>query len=138
MAITLVACRVNTDKNSPFGIWSTGRGQEIEVRRDGVYKYCDSGTCQEGKYKTDGPKEVLLLGFAGMPITQHLRQLSGEDEAATIDVLTPMTSERRSSFELGDGGMSPEFRHRLCQDRPCRIIGRAEGDVVRFIKVRDF
>lgn len=85
----------------------------------------------------DGPKSVLLIGFANMTSTGRLRDLA-DWRPWTPPVLGADNAIRRSSLQLGDGGMSDELRRELCQDRTCFIIGRAEGDVYRFVKVRDY
>lgn len=124
-------------RDSPYGVWSTERGQTVEVRRDGTFRFCDGQTCESGRYEMEGAS-VLLIGFADMPITQRLRDFSGWEPAFFPPELDtdPVT---RGSFQLGDGGMSDELRHSLCQDRPCRIVGRADvPHRYRFVKLRDF
>ena len=124
-------------KDHPYGLWSTERGQTVEVRRDGTFKYCDQENCQSGNYAKDGRTTVLLRGFADMSVTENLRQRSGWDQMRAASSI-PSDPDRRRSLELGDGGLSKEFRHKLCQDRPCRIVGRSDFDVYRFVKVRDY
>lgn len=127
-----------THRDSPFGVWSTERGQTVEVRRDGSFRYCDGNRCAAGRYRMDGPHMALLLNFSRMPITQSMLNAAGYE--AHPPPWTPLSADdivRMNSFSLGDGGMSEELRMDLCQGRPCEIIGRAEGDVYRFAKIRD-
>lgn len=124
-------------RESPYGLWSTERGQTVEVRRDGTFLFCDGQQCESGRHQANGRASVLLVGFANMPVTQRLRELSDWEPPFLVSGVDrdPAWS---SSFELGDGGMADEFRHRLCQDRPCRIIGRASYNQYRFVKLRDY
>lgn len=127
--------------DSPFGLWSTERGQTVEVKRDGSYNYCDQGLCQGGKATRDGYTLVKLDGFFDMKVTERLRKMSGLDEMQRLDreldkgLSLPHTEE---IVEIGDGGMDDEYRFHLCQGRPCIIVGRHDYDVMRFVKLKDY
>jgi hypothetical protein len=122
-------------RDHPYGLWTTERGHYITVRRDGTWVFCDRDVCDGGRYIADG-KNVLLLGFGSLPVTAELRRRSGWDEGRA-HLPEGFSQEQSDGLDLGDYGMSDDLRHRLCQDRPCRIVGRAEGDVFRFVKVSD-
>jgi hypothetical protein len=139
LALPIVeACENSSSFKSPFGIWSTERGQTVEVFRNGLFRYCDGSLCENGKYMMDGPYGVNLVGFSNMKATSRLRKLSGWDEYLALRPAMPMSSLEESGFELGDGGMFVLQRLVLCLGRPCRIIGRVKGDIYRFVKTKDY
>jgi hypothetical protein len=57
----------------PYGRWETEQGQSVEVRRDGTFTFCDAGQCDTGHYRSDGPREVWLIGYSDMKSTERLR-----------------------------------------------------------------
>lgn len=127
------------DRSSPFGLWSTERGQTVEVFRDGTFRFCDGELCETGQYERyyDRSRSVFLIGFGSMTATQRLRKLSGWQEELSIWQASGFPSDVVSehvrmlnNYQLGG--------QRLCQGRPCSIVGRVEGDVYRFVKLRDY
>jgi hypothetical protein len=121
------------NRDSPFGFWSTERGQTIEVRRDGTYTYCDQGVCASGRTRPDPPTMIWLVDFNKMPLTNGLRELSDENWRLRADP----TVQAEADYQLGDA-VSDEFRRKRCRGRPCAPVGRVTYDVYRFVKLRDY
>lgn len=125
------------DRRSPYGLWSTERGQTVEVNRDGTYRYCDLSECSTGTATPDGKFGVLLQGFAHMPATRRLRKLSDWDVFYELSTI-PSDPARKAALEFGDGGMSWDYRLKVCRGRPCRVVGRVDYDAYRFVKLKDY
>jgi hypothetical protein len=115
-------------RESPFGYWSTERGQTIQVLRNGRFKYCDRDQCEWGRYIYYGGITVTLVNFYNMKITERLRTLSGDEPDPGFG-----TGE-----DLGEGGLEGVDHFLLCGTRPCKVIGSFKGDVYRFVKLRDY
>lgn len=120
--------------NNPYGVWSTGLGQVIEVRRDGTYRYCDGEDCTTGQMIVDH-NGAWLLRFYDLKATKNLRDLSGDVEfpSRPSPLDDPVTE---GSFLLVDHG--PDAGDG-CRARPCRPFGDFKSyDEYAFTKNRDY
>ena len=145
LGVSLVACgapntsadRQMATRDHAYGVWSTERGQTIDVRRDGSFTYCDMDECASGRSIRSGVTHVFLIDFGRMPETKKLREASYFDLAPEdSDGLNGVV--HRNGLDLGDGHMDEEYRRRLCQGRPCRIVGVADHEVYRLVKLKDY
>lgn len=124
-------------RDSPLGLWSTERGQTIEIYGDGRYKYCDDSSCYNGVYEPSGLTHVLLLDFASAPETERLREEARWVNPTEVDNEIGLIIGNNNLL-FGDGGLSRGLRHRLCGGRPCMVFGEiGPNNTIRFIKVRD-
>jgi hypothetical protein len=122
------------DGRSPYGIWSTERGDLIVITRDDQYTYCSRDTCTRGLVRKEGAFGVTLVGFMTDRTTKLLRDQSGET------ALREGAGSSSSDFDFTEQGlgMAHDRRSRLCGDRPCVCIGNLELGVTRFVKLESF
>ncbi len=87
LAVIGTSCEASgpmASRGHPYGLWSTERGQTIEVRRNGTFRFCDERKCELGKYEPSGRAAVLLVGFSTMIVTERLRKRSGLEAGGTL------------------------------------------------------
>lgn len=107
-------------KATAFGIWRTRGGHTVELRPDFSYRYCDGGTCFEGKARREGATGIVLLGFLDHPATGALRRDSGFDEANN---LRGEMFRQVHDYDFTDNIGDDAFRERRCRGRPCHHMG---------------
>lgn len=111
------------DKNV-YGLWTTGLGHAVSVRRDGAYRFCDGSACDEGRTWSDH-NGIYLLDFAELPAAQRL---IGAANMSWDDEIPPRAMEElRGSLLLYDEG--PDLDHGPydeCKVTACKRIGGIE------------
>ena len=130
MACSAPAAPARISQGHPFGLWSSGRGQTIEIFRDGRYRFCQERQCEDGAWRVSDNLTVVLTGFADMKVTRTLRRDSRWDERRFDPAWTP-PEERAGGLLMGDS-LDEEGRRFYCKGQPCRVVGSFDVEAERF------
>ncbi len=121
-AVALCGCQVgganwpySIAPDYPFGMWRSGSGYTIEVRRDGTYRVCGAETCDDGSVERVGEIGLTLKDFDAPEhdVARALLDSSGYRQRWL---------RGRSDLDFTPN-MGPPANAAHCAGRPCVALG---------------